>query len=178
MNNAPTNSPDTNKTSALAARKSRSSGPGMKGIAIHDVGSIASVASATPARMMSTPNVIATCAATRVNLYFIYLTSRRQVRVLQPHEPCLVTASRAPARRISLRSASARLNSTLDHGPRLTAPAGVQHQAQHPVDAEPGVPAAGVGVCHCLRASWSTVSGRRSSMFKDSPPVSGCAQLA
>ena len=130
MNNAPTNRPDTNKTSALAARKSRSSGPGMKGIAIHDVGSIASVASATPARMMSTPNVISTCAATRVNLYFIYLTSRRQARVLQPREQCSVAASRAPRAPDLAPQCGRSPELDANDGPRLGAPSRVQHHAQ------------------------------------------------
>src|SRR5262249_28741678 len=79
MNNAPANRPDTNKTSALAVRESRSSGPFVKGRSIHDVGSIASVASTTPARMMSPPKMISTRAATLVNSYFIYLAPRGEV---------------------------------------------------------------------------------------------------
>ena len=52
------------------------------------------------------------------------------------------------ARRISLRSAIARLNSTLtsDHASALRC--GVQHHAQDAVDAEPGVPEAGISVVH------------------------------
>jgi len=53
-----------------------------------------------------------------------------------------------PAQRISLFSASAFLNSTRTLGPRLRTPARLQHHTQDAVDAEPGVPEAGVGVVH------------------------------
>ena len=38
-----------------------------------------------------------------------------------------------------------------DHGPRLRDPARMQHHAQDAVDAEPGVPEAGVGLVHLAR---------------------------
>src|SRR4029453_5472973 len=44
-----------------------------------------------------------------------------------------------------------------DHSPRLRAPPRVQHRAQDAVDAEPGVPEAGVGVDH-LSATIATRS--------------------
>jgi hypothetical protein len=65
------------------------------------------------------------------------------------------------ARRISLRIASARLNSTrtTDHASTL-APSRVEHHAQGAVDAEPRVPEAGVNGAHLPKA--------RSDFFRSS----------
>src|SRR5262249_57655624 len=83
-------------------------------------------------------------------------SSRNRRRELSPerHHARTLPAARAgpgrvlvddqPARRISLHSARARLNSTLttDHASALQR---VQHHAQDAVDAEPGMPEAGGG---------------------------------
>src|SRR4029453_15484725 len=63
---------------------------------------------------------------------------------------------------------SARVPSELhtDLSPRLRAPARVQHHAQNAVDAEPGVPEAGVGVVHLPFGSATRLNarcGRRSA---------------
>jgi hypothetical protein len=53
-----------------------------------------------------------------------------------------------PPRRLSLRSASAFLNSTLTCDQASALESRVQHHAQGAVDAEPGMPEAGVAFVH------------------------------
>jgi hypothetical protein len=58
----------------------------------------------------------------------------------------------------------------LDLRPRLRAPALVQHHAKQAMDAEPGMPEAGVGVVHFVFGPrGSTVSGRQANVSVSRP---------
>jgi hypothetical protein len=84
--------------------------------------------------------------------------------------PCLANHS---ARRISLRSSTARFELGLDLSPRLRAPARVEHHPKDAIDAEPGVPEAEVVSLHFVFAprgsTESLIVGTRSCA-----PMSKC----
>src|SRR6266566_9759459 len=85
-----------------------------------------------------------------------------------PHEEGAVTSLVEPAGAPDLASQRERsLELDPDLRPRLGAPAGVQNHAQDAVDAEPGVPEAGVGVAFAIHL----VVGHGAGAPHSQPPV-------
>src|SRR6266566_6283285 len=78
---------------------------------------------------------------------------RRIEKSQTPHSPSPRPPNLAPQR-----DRSPELDPDLS--PRLRAPARVQHHTQHAVDAEPGVPEAGVGVAFSVHLVWSLAHSR------------------